>query len=161
MKSKSPIALVADEIRKAFKSAGIKAKVRSESYSMGSEIRVHVISGDYKQAEEIAKKFESIRRDHNGDILSGGNLYVDVEWSDAVVDAKAEEIREVFESAIAKCHDDQFENVEGTDISVATNPQTIAGYYVSREIDSILTSCLNAEVALRRAAILLLEGPDK
>lgn len=81
-------------IRAAYKKAGIKASVRSESFSMGSAINIRVKSGSLKLAREIASSAERIERcDVTGDILSGSNRYLHVDWDDSVVDSKSNEIR--------------------------------------------------------------------
>lgn len=86
------------EIRKALKSTGIKARdvsVRSDCYSMGSTIRIIVKSANVSIAkvEEIATRFARVARDESsGEILSGGNRFVDVEYADDLVDARAQMI---------------------------------------------------------------------
>jgi hypothetical protein len=81
-------------IRKAYKAAGIKASVRSEGYSMGSSINVRVKSGSLATAKSIANQSESVRRcEITGDVLSGGNRYVEVDWDQSVIDAMAATVR--------------------------------------------------------------------
>jgi hypothetical protein len=83
-------------IRSAYKAAGIKASVRSESFSMGSSINVRVKSGSLALAKEIAHKSEKISRcEITGDILSGGNRYIEVDFDSSVIESKAAEVREL------------------------------------------------------------------
>lgn len=61
MKTTSQHAAAAKMIRAEIKAMGIKAKVRSESYSGGSSIRIEVIDQSaemVKKLEEIAGKYE-------------------------------------------------------------------------------------------------------
>lgn len=54
-------AIAAKEIRNRLKAAGIVAKVRSSSFSMGDDVNVNLIDADpatVKLAEEIAKPFQ-------------------------------------------------------------------------------------------------------
>lgn len=73
----------AREIRKAYKAAGIRASVRSKSYSGGSSIRVTLNSGSYPEAKRIAYGAQRIDRcEYSGEILSGCNRYVFIDLSD-------------------------------------------------------------------------------
>lgn len=80
----------AAELRKTLKEHGWngrKVSVRTEYYSMGSSIHVTVRDPEVPISEirKIAAGFEDISRDEaTGDILSGGNTYVDVRVSDSV-----------------------------------------------------------------------------
>ena len=82
-------------IRKALKAAGIPTRavsVRAETYSMGSSIHVRIKADgiDFATVEKIAKSQERVRHDEmTGEILCGGNRFVDVEVDDAVIDAVA------------------------------------------------------------------------
>ena len=83
-------------IRKAYKASGIKATVRSSSYSMGSSVEIRVISGNFALATEIAQRFSSVRRcEVTGEVLSGGNKYVNVEWHESAIVTKSAELTEV------------------------------------------------------------------
>lgn len=78
---------VAAQIRKELKARGIKARdvsVRSDLYSMGSTIRLRINNPEVSIAlvRQIASMGESIHRDaQTGEILGGGNRFVDVEYS--------------------------------------------------------------------------------
>lgn len=78
----------AKQIRKALKAHdktwNAKAiSVRSENYSMGSSIRVSIKRPgiSLEIVEQIATAQQSIRRDQFGEILSGGNRYVSVDYT--------------------------------------------------------------------------------
>lgn len=97
----SPIAERAAQIRAAYKVAGIKASVIASNYSMGSSITIRVRSGSFKRAEEIANEHESISRCKiTGEILSGGNRYVDVMPDGDLVDALRDKHRPAVEAAL-------------------------------------------------------------
>jgi hypothetical protein len=74
---------IASALRKAYKAKGWTARdisVRSDLYSMGSSIRIRVKSArvNVNEAREMAEECESVRRcEYTGEILSGGNRYVD------------------------------------------------------------------------------------
>lgn len=75
----------AKDIRNALKAKGwgiLQVSVRNDSYSMGSTVRVRVRDAAVPLAEviEIAERYQNVRRDESGDILSGGNSFVDVEY---------------------------------------------------------------------------------
>jgi hypothetical protein len=78
----------AAEIRAAYKARGWTSRmvsVRTSTYSMGSSIRVEIKSPeiDAGEAERIAEEHESIRScEYSGEILSGGNRFVNVGYSD-------------------------------------------------------------------------------
>jgi len=67
---------------KAFGWGRREISVRSSEFSMGSSVDVRILSPkvDVAKATEIARRIaESIRRDErSGEILSGGNRYVEV-----------------------------------------------------------------------------------
>jgi hypothetical protein len=70
----------AKKIRVALKAKfpSVKFSVRSDSYSMGSSVRVAWTDGPTaKQVEAIAQPHENVHRDDaSGEILSGGNRYI-------------------------------------------------------------------------------------
>jgi hypothetical protein len=74
---------IAAAIRTELKAAKISSRavnVRVERYSMGSTVHVVVRSAsvDFAAVKAIAESRESIRRDESGEILGGGNVYIDV-----------------------------------------------------------------------------------
>lgn len=81
-------------IRERFKARGWSARqvsVTIERYSMGSTIRVRLRDGSipFRAATEIAKAEEEVRRDEaTGEILNGGNLYVE-----CVMDEQAKRVK--------------------------------------------------------------------
>jgi len=110
----------AKEIRTALKKAkGITSRqvsVRSESYSMGSSIRLTIkdpsISKEW--VEEIAKEQQSISRcEYSGDILSGGNRFVFVDYSREAEEALAaphlEAVRKAFEEIQSRPEGERFD----------------------------------------------------
>ncbi len=57
--------------------------VRTDNFSMGSSIDVTIKSPevDFDEAKKIAKAHDRIDRDHFGEILSGCNRYVSVDYT--------------------------------------------------------------------------------
>lgn len=85
----------ARQIRARLKAAGVPARavsVRSESFSMGSAIRLRILDLSVPYAVVVAASSpeEKIDRDGYGEILSGANRYVDLSIdSDAIKAAAA------------------------------------------------------------------------
>lgn len=77
----------ADAIRAALKAKGISRKqvsVRHDHYSMGSTIRVKVLDPSVRLSvvRDIANEHQRVRYcEYSGEILSGGNRFVDVEYA--------------------------------------------------------------------------------
>lgn len=95
---------LADRMRAALKSAGYngrKVSVRHDHYSMGSTVHVtirdHQISR--RTIEAICEPFSSVRRDEQGEILSGGNTFVDVAYGKGVLEVVARPIAEQLAAA--------------------------------------------------------------
>lgn len=93
------VAKKAKEIRHRLKeelgATSRQISVRSSGSGMDSSISVIIKDPTVKLAhvERIAKSVECIDRDKaTGEILIGGNLYVDVDYEDGIFDEQAEEI---------------------------------------------------------------------
>lgn len=77
----------AQQIRDALKARGWSSRqvsVRADSFSMGSAIRVLVrdVRVSLAVVKEIAQAHERVRRcEETGEILGGGNRYIDVDYS--------------------------------------------------------------------------------
>src|SRR3990172_7924212 len=87
----------AAEIRKQLKAKGWTSRqvsVKSDLYSMGSTIRVVIKDAGVPLSvvEAIADAHERIDRDQYGEILSGGNRFVDVKYSSEALAPLAAEI---------------------------------------------------------------------
>ncbi len=82
------IANPADSLRAALKNADLntrKVTIRQRHSTLYVTVRDASVS--LTRVKEIAKPFESVRRDHaTGEILCGGNTFVQVEYADALVD---------------------------------------------------------------------------
>lgn len=95
-------------IRAALKAKGITSKdvsVRTDNYSMGSSINIKIKNPNVSKTlvESIANEHESVRRcEYSGEILSGGNRYVFVEYDRVALDAFAAEYRADVSTAAAK-----------------------------------------------------------
>ena len=87
----------AAKIRAAHKAQGITSRqvsVKSESFSMGSSIDITIKAPGISKSrvEEIANNYERIRRDDaTGEILSGGNRYVAVNFDWKLLNETARE----------------------------------------------------------------------
>jgi hypothetical protein len=84
----------ADNLRAALKKAGFTARQVSVRYPHST---LHVTIRDahvsLSRIEQIAGQFESVSRDHaTGEILSGGNTFVQVAYADALVEPIKAEI---------------------------------------------------------------------
>lgn len=106
MSNYTTVAEAAKIIRKRIKDElGANSKqvsVRSSSYSMGSSISVRIKdpSVNYAAVEAIANRQESISRcEYSGEILSGGNRYVSVEYDSGACDEYAAVLEAAFEAS--------------------------------------------------------------
>ena len=85
-------------IRKELKKAGYNSRqvsVRNHSYSMGSSVYVTINDpeADFELIESIAMSQRSVHWcEHTQEILSGGNRFVDVKWSDSAKEVIAKEV---------------------------------------------------------------------
>ena len=82
----------AADIRRELKAKGISSRqvsVRAKSFSMGSsiDIEIHDPAVSIKTVHAAADAKEKIDRDMWGEILSGGNRYLHVSYSNRAVDA--------------------------------------------------------------------------
>lgn len=111
-------------IRKALKDRGWnsrKVSVTSSSYSMGSSIRVVIRDVTIPKAavEAIANEHEKIDRcQYSGEILSGGNRYVFVEYDWRVVEDAAKPYVPAVQAAVDQVHDNYLIPIEGTPFMV-------------------------------------------
>lgn len=86
---------IAQSIRAALKTAGFNSRqisVKNDSYSMGSTVHVTIKSAEIAKdkIEEICKGFEKVDRcRETGEILSGGNSFVDVEYAHGILSSYA------------------------------------------------------------------------
>lgn len=113
----------AAEIRQTLKSrhgwSSRQVSVRAEYFSMGSAIRVEIRDAaiPLPTVKAIAECAESIRRDGLGEILSGGNRYVTVRYSDPVMKILGRRYADAVERAVAALpagDDRRLEPIEGT-----------------------------------------------
>jgi len=86
-------------IRSILKGKGWGSKeisVRSENFSMGSAVNVTIKSPwiAKKVVEEIAEGFSRIHRDESGEILSGSNCYVHVNYDSTMMNAMYKPVEE-------------------------------------------------------------------
>ena len=91
----------ATSLRAALKSAGYSARqvtVRQRHSTLDVTIRVAGVS--HTKVSTIAGAFESVRRcEASGEILQGGNVFVSVEYADALVDPLKASILVTLEAA--------------------------------------------------------------
>ncbi len=75
---------IRDTLKKAYGITSKQVSIKTHNYSMGSSIyiNIHDPAIDIKDVENIANPKESVRRDESGEILSGGNRFVFVGYSD-------------------------------------------------------------------------------
>jgi hypothetical protein len=87
-------------IRSALKAAGYgkaDVSVHNDSYSMGSTVYVKIKRPEISlsKVESLAEPFARVDRDsQTGEILGGGNCFVDVAYADGALDAAAARIEE-------------------------------------------------------------------
>lgn len=85
----------AAKIRTALKSAGFNGRVVTVREPHYGDVVVTIRSADVRISEvsRVAKEFEAIHRcEHSGEILLGGNVYVDVRYHGDVLKSLADEV---------------------------------------------------------------------
>jgi hypothetical protein len=93
----------AKQIRAALKAKGWNSKavsVRVDRYSMGSSIHVKVKSPDVDMAtvKAIAERYQRVDRcEYSGEILSGGNRFIFIDWDSDLVSAQMDELTPILE----------------------------------------------------------------
>ena len=117
-----PVAVAAKRIRDALKAKGWGRRhvsVRAKSYSMGSSISVTILDVSVPRAEveTVANGEEHVDRDEQGEILSGGNRFVFVDYDRAALEPLVSRV------------DAQLAGVEATGRAVLT-----LGGYVARKL---------------------------
>ncbi len=125
-------------IRKAYKARGWNARtisVRNKSYSMGSSMTVEIlnpaVASDYAEIARLANAGERVSYcTITNEILSGGNRFVNVEFSDEAKDQLAAPILEAVTAACAKADEAKGENrifpIEGTNYGVKVDTHDVA-----------------------------------
>jgi hypothetical protein len=96
----------ADELREALAKAGYtrrQVSVRHSHYSLGSSLYVTIrdASIDKARIKTIAQAFEEVRYDeYSGEILGGGNTYLNVFYTKEAADSRAAAYTEPVKAAI-------------------------------------------------------------
>ena len=156
----------AKAIREELKAAGIKARsvsVRSDLYSMGSTIRILVKDAGVSLAvvKAIAAKHERIDRDSaTGEILSGGNRFIDVEYAREVTAALAAPF---LPTLLAMPADGTAVELTGEFRAVALRPHWNPNderviIFRAGDFDHPVVHCHGREFAARQLGILMAEG---
>jgi hypothetical protein len=146
----------AKRIREELKKLGWssrKVSVRSDSFSMGSSITVKVLVPEVPLAKvkAIAERFERVSRDERtGEILSGGNRYLHVEYSYEVLDAAAAPILAKLPTA-----DGEFVEIYGYDVTRNDRDTYLAS---RREESGFSIRAYGPESAARQIATKLLDA---
>ncbi len=136
-------------LRTAYKRRGwtrTAISVRNSYYSMGSSMRVEIkrpdLVNDYAEAERLANAGERISRcEMTGEILNGGNRYVDFDFSAAALEMIAAPFLAASEAAMVKAEAGQefdIHDIEGTGFSL-----NIDGYDVKIWGESACAFCMN------------------
>lgn len=84
-------AMIRAELKAKHKWSGRDVSVKADHFSMGSAIRISIKNPavPLQAVKDIALEHESISRDDSGEILSGGNRYVDIGYSSEAREALA------------------------------------------------------------------------
>ncbi len=98
-------AIIRQELKAKHKWTGRDVSVKADHFSMGSAIRISIKNPAIKLADvkAIASAHESISRDEaTGEILSGGNRYLDIGYSQEARAAIAAQFLPAVEAALEK-----------------------------------------------------------
>lgn len=84
-------AIIRQELKAKHKWSSRDVSVKADHFSMGSAIRISIKNPAVPMAavKAIAEAHESISRDASGEILSGGNRYIDIGYSSEAREALA------------------------------------------------------------------------
>lgn len=106
--------IIRDLIKKEFGYTSRQVSVKSRSSTLDITIKDPMIK--IKPIEEIAKRFQKIDRcEASGEILSGGNRYVFVDYSDEARAARAQPYLKAVEAALETIADEStLARVDGT-----------------------------------------------
>jgi hypothetical protein len=150
----------AASIRQALKAKRITSRqvsVRADQYSMGSTIRVDIKDARIQKAmvEEIAKAHERVDRDSSsGEILCGGNRFVDVHYTSEAIAPIAAEVLALLQTL----NEGEGVDYRGFRISVPRNAPHYARFSARhpalREYENV--SCHGMEHCARQVADLIL-----
>lgn len=104
---------LADRIRQELKKAGYKVpkeiSVRKEhtGYSSSYNITIKSFKVDFDDVSKIAKKFNDIDYDEKGEILSGGNTYIFVEYDYDLKRKEEKRLEKMENDVIEKCFENE------------------------------------------------------
>lgn len=149
----------AQEIRKQLKALGWSSRqvsVRTERVTYSSSaIRCTIKSAevDKTKVEEIALRYRQVSRDHmTGEILLGGNTYIDVEYTDEVLD----EVGAEFFAALEPLAKGERTEVQGFEVELDAE-----GFYcVDRDDFDREMKCWGAQFTARQMAEVVLTTPE-
>lgn len=142
----------AAQIRATLKQKGITSKqvsVRADYFSMGSEIRV-IVKDPAVKLREVRQIAEAHKRiDYcqiTGEILSGCNRYVTVDYSEDAKDAIAETMLPAIEDALKRTDAREYiESIKGTRYGVALiHPERWAVWYMGNGGTRRISDAYNA-----------------
>lgn len=134
-----------------------QVSVVSDVYSMGSTVRVMIKDPavNIEDVKAVAEPHESIRRcEMTGDILSGGNMYIHVNYSSEAMDIRKNRYLPAVLKAIeerAQHGESSLIPIEGTKYLVGTTPYGLLSLWS----DSFLCQANNAESIAREIACRL------
>lgn len=103
---------IAKETKDRLKRAGFNAKrvsVRHEQYSMGSTMHVTIRDPEIRESQvrELVQPAERIDRcEITGEILCGGNRFLDIRYSDEAEAIRRNRVRDACAAAVAELPDD-------------------------------------------------------
>lgn len=138
------------EIRKQLKETlGYNAKqvsVRQSRSQITFTIRDAAVNK--KAVIEFGNNFESISRDYaTGEILCGGNTFVNVVYADTVRKELVDTVIEQVKKAVAKITDNYLIPVEGTNFTVGRDHMGISVWKNEDTCGSFVSNCYNEETA--------------
>lgn len=147
----------AAQIRKTLKAHGWTSRdvsVRSDLYSMGSTIRVLVKSPavDMATVRDIAEKFSRVSRcEATGEILNGGNRFVEIDWARPVVEA-------ISAGLLENIREDGTVSEPLPGVRVFRTNDTSGHYYAAWHGGDEIIHCWGREFCARQLAVMVLEG---
>lgn len=96
------VATIEAELKKAgYNRTKVTVRYRRITHDRGIQITIKDLNINKQDIEKIVKKYEKIDWDEiNGEILAGGNTYIDIEYDQKIVDAEKNRLKPIINKAI-------------------------------------------------------------
>lgn len=110
------------------------------------------------EIEDFANDYESIRYDEmTGEILCGGNTYVDVCYSEDCKKEMSDKYIEAVEKAVNQIEDNCIIDIEGTNLSIGNDPRYSGGFAIWEYDEDGIGTCISHCYSIESVAFTVAE----